>query len=53
MNDPESQYSFTQTITEAEQAPRGSFRLMRVLIIAAFVLLALQLGNIQIVNGEY
>ena len=53
MNDPEGQYSFTQAITEAEQAPRGSFRLMRVLIIAAFVLLALQLGNIQIVNGEY
>ena len=53
MNDPESPYSFAQTITEAEQVPRGGFRLMRILIFAAFALLALQLANIQVVNGEY
>jgi penicillin-binding protein 2 len=53
VNDPESPYSFAQTITEAEQVPRGGFRLMRILIFAAFALLALQLANIQVVNGEY
>ena len=53
MNDSESQYSFAQTITEAEQAPRGNFLILRGLILLAFVLLALQLGNIQVVNGEY
>ncbi|MEW5720108.1 MAG: hypothetical protein AB1817_15895, partial [Chloroflexota bacterium] len=53
MNESESQYSFAQTITEAEQAPRGNFFILRGLILLAFVLLALQLGNIQVVNGEY
>jgi penicillin-binding protein 2 len=53
VNDPESRYSYTQTLIEAEEQPRGSFWLLRVLIVAAFLLLILQLVNIQIVNGEY
>ncbi len=53
MNDPENQYSFTQTITEAEQKPRGNFRLLRIGIIVAFVILALQLAQVQIVQGQY
>lgn len=53
MNDPENEYSLTQTITEAEEKPRGNFRLMRLLILAAFSVLVLQLGQIQIANGQY
>lgn len=53
VNESESRYSYAQTIVEAEERPRGSFRLLRALILIAFVLLILQLGNIQIVNGEY
>ncbi len=53
MNDPENQYSFTQTLTEAEEKPRGNFRLLRVGILAAFILLALQLAQVQIVQGKY
>jgi penicillin-binding protein 2 len=53
VNDPEYQYSFAQTIAEEQEKPRGNFRLMRALIIAAFAVLVVQLGNIQIVNGAY
>ncbi len=53
MNDPENEYSFAQTINDENETPRHKFRLMRVLIIAAFALLVLQLGQIQIVNGDY
>lgn len=52
MNDSEHNYSFAQTVTDEEQKPRGNFRLMRALILAAFAVLILQLGNLQIVNGE-
>jgi len=53
VNDPESQYSYTQTITDAEKKPRGNFWMMRGLILAALLLLILQLAHIQIANGEY
>ncbi len=53
MNDPENEYSFTKTITEAETKPRGNFRILRVGIIAAFIVLALQLAQVQIVQGDY
>ena len=53
MNDPENDYSFTQTLTDDQEKPRGSFRLLRLTILAAFIVLMLQLANIQIVNGEY
>ncbi len=53
MNDPENEYSFTKTITEAEAKPRGNFRILRIGIIAAFIVLALQLAQIQIVQGDY
>ena len=53
MNDPENDYSFTQTITEEEQKPRGNFRLLRLFILLAFAVLVLQLGQVQIVNGDF
>ncbi len=53
MNEPENDYSFTQTLTEEDEKPRGSFRLMRLFIVVAFAILVLQLAQIQIVNGEY
>ncbi len=53
MNDPENEYSFTQTITEAQARPRGNFRLLRVGILIAFAILALQLAQVQIVQGQY
>ncbi len=53
MNDPENQYSFTKTIAEAEEKPRGNFRIFRVGIIIAFGVLALQLAQVQIVQGKY
>ena len=53
MNDPENDYSFTQAIVEETEKPRGNFRMLRVFIIVAFAALVLQLGQIQIVNGDY
>lgn len=53
MNDPENEYSFAQTITEAEEKPRGQFRIVRISIIVAFAILALQLAQIQIAQGDY
>lgn len=53
MNELESRYSYAQTIVEGEQQPRHGFWLLRALIVSAFLLVILQLGNIQIVNGEY
>lgn len=53
MPDPENEYSFTQTLTEAEEKPRGNFRILRLGIIVAFAVLALQLAQLQIVNWKY
>ncbi|MCL4395028.1 MAG: penicillin-binding protein 2 [Chloroflexi bacterium] len=53
MPDHGNEYSFTQTITEAEQRPRGNFRILRLSIVAAFLVLASQLAQVQIVQGEY
>lgn len=53
MSDPENEYSFTQTIAEAEQRPRGNFRILRMGIIAAFLVLVLQLAQLQIANWGY
>lgn len=53
MEDSESRYSYAQTLLEAEQQPRGGFRLLRMLILLMFLLLIAQLANIQIANGEY
>jgi penicillin-binding protein 2 len=54
VNDPENEYSLTQTATEEEEEkPRGSFRLMRVFIIVAFSVLVLQLAQLQIANWGY
>ncbi|MBI5305195.1 MAG: penicillin-binding protein 2 [Chloroflexi bacterium] len=53
MNDPEHEYSLAGSVTEEEEKPRGSFRLLRVAIIAAFLILVLQLANLQIAQGEY
>jgi len=52
VNDPEHEYSLAGSITEEEEKPRGSFRLLRVAIIAAFLILILQLANLQIAQGE-
>ncbi len=53
MNDSESHYSYTQTLREAAEQPRGGFWMLRATILIAFLILILQLGNIQLVNGEY
>jgi len=53
VNDPENEYSFTQTITEAEEKPRGNFRILRIGILVAFAVLVLQLGQLQIANWGY
>ena len=53
MNDPEHEYSLAGSVTEEEEKPRGSFRLLRIAIIAAFLILILQLANLQIAQGEY
>jgi penicillin-binding protein 2 len=52
VNEPENEYSFAQTITE-EEKPRGNFRLLRTVIVVAFAILALQLAQIQIAQGDY
>jgi len=49
----ENEYSFTQTITEAEEKPRGNFRILRIGILLAFAVLALQLAQVQLVQGGY
>ena len=53
MNYPENEYSFTQTITEAEEKPRGNFRLLRLGILVALSVLVLQLAQLQIANWGY
>ena len=53
MSTPENEYSLTGTIAEQEEKPRGNFRLLRLGILAAFLVLALQLVNLQIAQGEY
>lgn len=53
VNEPEGHYSYAQTIVEEETQPRHSFWLLRALIVLAFLLVILQLFNIQIINGEY
>ena len=52
MNDPESEYSLAGSVTEQEEKPRGNFRLFRVGAVAAFLLLILQLANLQIAQSE-
>ena len=52
MNDPENEYSFAKTVEDEDAKPRGSFRLMRVFIVALFAVLVLQLARIQIVSGS-
>ncbi|MDE3088876.1 MAG: penicillin-binding protein 2, partial [Chloroflexota bacterium] len=39
--------------TEAEEKPRGNFRILRSGILLAFVVLALQLAQVQIAQGKY
>ena len=53
MTTPENEYSLPGSITQEEVKPRGNFRLLRVAIVAAFLLLILQLANLQIGQGEY
>ncbi len=53
MNDPENEYSLTRTVAEAEEKPRGNFRLLRIGILVAFVVLAVQLAQVQIAQGDY
>ncbi len=49
----ENAYSLAQAIVEEEEKPRGNFRLFRLFIGISFAILLLQLGQIQIAQGEY
>ncbi len=51
--DPENEYSYTKAITDEDLKPRGNFRLLRLAILVAFAILALQLGQLQIVQFGY
>jgi penicillin-binding protein 2 len=53
VNQPEHEYSFAQTIAEELSKPRGNFRLLRIGILVAFAVLALQLAQVQIAQGDY
>ncbi len=51
--DPENEYSYAKAITDEDLKPRGNFRFLRGAILFAFAVLALQLGNIQILGWDY
>ena len=53
MNQSDHEYSFAQTVAEELDKPRGNFRLIRIGVFVAFALLALQLGQVQIAQGDY
>lgn len=52
MSFPENDYSLTRQVVDEELKPRGSFRLLRVAILAVFLALVFQLGQLQIAQGE-
>jgi cell division protein FtsI/penicillin-binding protein 2 len=49
----EGAYSLAQAIVEEEEKPRSNFRLLRLTIALSFAILLLQLGQIQIAQGQY
>ncbi len=53
MNDLEHEYSLTRRIIDELDQPRGNFRLFRLGIICAFALLAFQLAQVQLAQGDY
>ncbi|MBI3914777.1 MAG: penicillin-binding protein 2 [Chloroflexi bacterium] len=53
MNDLEQEYSLTRRVVAEQEKPRSNFRLFRLGIVAAFVVLAFQLAQLQLVQGEY
>lgn len=53
MSAPENEYSYAQEIVDEDLKPRGNFRLLRLAIFVAFAVLALQLGRVQIAQGDY
>ena len=52
-SDPQNEYSYTKAVTDEDLKPRGNFRLLRFGILALFAILALQLANVQIGQGQY
>jgi penicillin-binding protein 2 len=53
LSTPENEYSYAKAVTDEDLKPRGSFRLLRISILVSFAILALQLAQIQIVQGDY
>lgn len=52
MSFPENDYSLTRKIVDEELKPRGSFRLLRVAILAVFLVLVFQLVQLQVAQGD-
>ncbi|MBI4789912.1 MAG: penicillin-binding protein 2 [Chloroflexi bacterium] len=51
--EPQNEYSYTKAVTDEDLKPRGNFRLLRLAILVLFAILALQLANVQIAQGQY
>lgn len=49
----ENEYSYAKAITDEDLRPHGNFRLMRIGIVVAFAVLVLQLGQVQIAQGDF
>src|SRR3972149_10805892 len=53
MSLPENDYSLTRKIVDEEFKPRGKFRLLRAAILVVFAVLAFQLAQLQVAQGDY